>query len=102
MASELVAVLSVIAAILNSGIIQGVIQAIEQIYKGSTGADKKKVALAMVGPLVPIIGLPLISDAIDAQVAVFNGEGVFHHKAGPGDGNGNIKGPVTVIKGPRG
>lgn len=98
MASTFLSVLAVLAAVFNSGIIQAVVKAVEQIYKGATGVEKKEAAMKMLVPLVPASGFPVIKEAIDAQVEAFNNEGVFTHKAwvAPGDPGGSVAGPVAV------
>lgn len=99
MSSTFLTILSVVAGILNSGLIQALIQAIEQIYKGSTGAEKKAVAMRMLLPLVPAGGDSIVSAAIDVQVLAFNEVGVFQHGSGSIGDSGAGPGPVTIIKG---
>ena len=97
MASQFMGVLAVLAAIFNSGIIQALIQAIEKIYKASTGVEKKEAAMKMLTPLVPAGGAPIVSAAIDTQVQAFNEEGVFKHAGEPGNSKAGDPGPGLVI-----
>jgi len=79
MANQFMAILAIVAALLNSGIIEMIIKFIEQIYQGFSGAEKKALAINALAPLISGGGKGLIGAAIDAQVAAFNEEGVFVH-----------------------
>jgi hypothetical protein len=93
MSSVFLAILNVVAGIFTSGLIQALVKAIEDIYKASSGAEKKAVALKMLSPLAPAAAIPILSSAVDVQVSEFNDAGVFEHKSAPVD-------PVPVPSGP--
>lgn len=97
MSSVFLAILNVVAGIFSSGLIQALVKAIEDIYKASSGTEKKAVAMKMLGPVVPQLALPLISSAVDAQVTEYNDAGVFEHAAAPTDPNLIPGGPGAVI-----
>ena len=79
MASQLMAVLALVGAFFNSGIVEMVLKLIEQMYQGYTGAEKKAIAMAALTPIIPIGARGVASAAIDAQVTAFNESGVFVH-----------------------
>lgn len=79
MSSQFMVVLGLVAALLNSGIIEMILKLIEQTYQGYTGAEKKALAITALTPLIPGGGRGVIGAAIDAQVAAFNEAGVFVH-----------------------
>jgi hypothetical protein len=85
MSSVFLAILNVVAGIFASGLIQALVKAIEDIYKASSGTEKKEVAIKMLTPLIPAAGVPIVSAAIDMQVCEFNDAGVFEHAAGSGN-----------------
>lgn len=97
MASQLLTVLSFLVALLNSGVIQALVKAIESIYSSATGVEKKAVAMKMFDGFVPESVLPLVSSEIDDEVEALNVQGVFKHKSASGGPDSGGSGPGLVI-----
>lgn len=64
-------------------LVTALVQMVEAIFKSSTGAEKKAMAMKILDPLVPDIAKPLISGIIDAKVAQLNADGIFNHGSTP-------------------
>lgn len=73
-------VLSLVVAVMNSGIIEAVVRVVERLMPGARGLEKKEEAMKMVGAQLPARATSILSAAVDAVVGEYNDQGVFGHR----------------------
>lgn len=85
-------VLTLVGAVVQSGLIEAAIRMIEGIFSKASGADKKVQVMKVVMEGLPEFSRPIVSAAVDAVVSEYNDKGVFKHSSSPASGGEGVPG----------